>query len=130
MENVTWEQAKKLCEDKGGHLATVRSDEQLAEIIAMAEEKGAQFVWLGAYRASNSHWYYVTGDALGYTQWDKGEPSALDMDGTREDYLLLWYRKNNNTWSYNDMRNDPVSIAPATYGGKLAYICEYDGVAD
>ena len=130
VENVTWEQAKKLCEDKGGHLATVRSDEQLAEIIAMAEEKGAQFVWLGAYRASNSHWYYVTGDALGYTQWDKGEPSALDMDGTREDYLLLWYRKNNNTWSYNDMRNDPVSIAPATYGGKLAYICEYDNASD
>lgn len=126
VENVTWEQAKKLCEDKGGHLATVRTDEQLAEVISLAEAKGAQFVWLGAYRASNSHWYYVTGDALSYTQWDKGEPSAKDMDGTREDYLLLWYRKNNGTWSYNDMRNDPISVARSTYSGKLAYVCEYD----
>ena len=125
VENVTWEQAKKLCEDKGGHLATVRTDEQLAEIIALAESKRAQFVWLGAYRASNSHWYYVTGDALSYTQWDKGEPSAVDMDGTREDYLLLWYRTNTQTWSYNDMRNDPISVAPG-YKGKLAYVCEYD----
>ncbi len=126
VENVTWEQAKKLCEDKGGHLATVRSDEQLAEIIALAESKGARYVWLGAYRASNSHWYYVTGDALSYTKWDKNEPSAVDMDGTREDYLLLWYRKNTGTWSYNDMRNDPISVASATYSGKLAYICEYN----
>ncbi len=126
VENVTWEQAKSLCEDKGGHLATVRSDEDLAEIISLAESKGAQFVWLGAYRASNSHWYYVTGDALSYTKWDKGEPSALDMDGTHEDYLLLWYRKNNNTWCYNDMRNDPISVASATYSGHLAYICQYD----
>ena len=126
VENVTWEQAKKLCEDKGGHLATVRTDEQLAEVIALAEAHGALYVWLGAYRASNAHWYYVTGDALSYPQWDKNEPSAIDMDGTREDYLLLWYRKNTGAWSYNDMRNDPVSVARATYSGKLAYVCEYD----
>ena len=48
----------------------------------------------------------------------------MDMDGTREDYLLLWYRKNQGTWSYNDMRNDPISVA-ASYRGKLAYICQY-----
>ena len=126
LENVTWEQAKTLCENKGGHLATVRSEEQLGEIIDLAKAKGASFVWLGAYRASNGHWYYVTGDALSYTKWDKNEPSAVDMDGTREDYLLLWYRANSGTWSYNDMRNDPVSVARATYSGKLAYVCEYD----
>ena len=126
VENVTWEQAKTLCEQKGGHLATVRSEEQLSEIITMAQDKGAQFVWLGAYRASNGHWYYVTGDALTYTKWDKNEPSAVDMDGTREDYLLLWFRKNNGTWTYNDMRNDPISVAWSTYSGKLAYVCEYN----
>ncbi|MBE6914281.1 MAG: hypothetical protein E7472_05040 [Ruminococcaceae bacterium] len=126
LENVTWEQAKLRCEEKGGHLATVRSAEQLAEVIELAEKNGASFVWLGAYRAENNHWYYVTGDALSYTAWDTGEPSAMDQDGTREDYLLLWFRKAVGTWSYNDMRNDPVAIAPGTYAGKLAYICQYD----
>lgn len=126
VDNVTWEQAKTLCENKGGHLATVRSEEQLKEIIALAEARGARFVWLGAYRASNGHWYYVTGDALTYTKWDQNEPSAMDLDGTREDYLLLWYRANTGAWNYNDMRNDPISVAWATYSGKLAYICEYN----
>ena len=126
LENVTWEQAKTLCEGKGGHLATVRSDEELEEIIALAKSKGAQFVWLGAYRANNAHWYYVTGDALSYTKWDRNEPSAVDMDGTKEDYLLLWYRANNDTWTYNDMRNDPISVARTTYSGKLAYVCQYN----
>ena len=57
--------------------------------------------------------------------WDRGEPSAMDMDGTREDYLLLWYRRNEGTWSYNDMRNDPVAVA-YSYRGRLAYVCQYD----
>ena len=125
LENVTWEQAKAKCEEKGGHLATVKNEEQLNEVIDLVKNVGATYVWLGAYRAANSHWYYVTGEALDYTVWDTGEPSALDQDGTREDYLLMWYRKNLGTWSYNDMRNDPVSVAPF-YKGKLAYVCQYD----
>ena len=126
LADVTWEEARALCDQKGGHLATVRNEEQYNEIIRLAEENGASFVWLGAYRADNAQWYYVTGDTLSYTVWDKNEPSALDSDGTREDYLLLWYRKNQGYWSYNDMRNDPVSVAARTYSGKLAYVCEYD----
>ena len=125
MDNCTWEEAKAKCEAKGGHLATVRSQAQLNEIIALASANGARYVWLGAYRASNGHWYYVTGEALDFTVWDTNEPSAMDQDGTREDYLLMWYRKNLDAWLYNDMRNDPVSVAPA-YNGKLAYVCQYD----
>ncbi len=126
IEDVTWEQAKARCEEKGGHLATVRTEEQFEEIVALALSKDVRFVWLGAYRASNGHWYYVTGDALTYTKWDQNEPSAMDLDGTREDYLLLWYRRTPEVWSYNDMRNDPISVARATYSGNLAYICEYN----
>ena len=126
LADVTWEEAKNLCDQKGGHLATIRDNEQYNTIIQLAEKNGAQFVWLGAYRAENAQWYYVTGDTLDYAAWDVNEPSAMDNDGTREDYLLLWYRPAVGYWSYNDMRNDPVSVAPATYSGKIAYICQYD----
>ena len=125
LEDVSWTEAKARCEEKGGHLATVRNAEQLAEVIRLVEAIGANYVWLGAYRDNTGHWCYVTGDALDYTVWDQGEPSAMDMDGTREDYLLLWYRRNEGTWSYNDMRNDPVSVA-YSYRGRLAYVCQYD----
>ena len=124
LEDITWEQAKAKCEEMGGHLATVKNEEQLNEVVSLVSQTGATYVWLGAYRATNEHWYYVTGELMEYTVWDTGEPSAMDMDGTREDYLLMWYRKNLGTWSYNDMRNDPCAVA-ASYRGKLAYVCQY-----
>lgn len=126
VEDVTWEEARASCEAMGGHLATVENEEQLQTIIAMAEEKGASFVWLGAYRGADGEWYYVTGEKMSYFAWDEGEPSAQDADGTPEDYLLLWYRQREGTWTYNDMRNDPISVIPATYSGKTAYICQFD----
>ena len=126
LADVTWEQAKDLCEQKGGHLATVRSQEELDSVTALAEANGAQFVWLGAYRGGNDTWYYVTGDKMTFAAWDEGEPSARDSDGTPENYLLLWYRPAAGAWSYNDMRNDPISVVPRTYSGKTAYICQYD----
>jgi len=125
MADVTWEQARDLCEQKGGHLATVRTQEQLDRIIDLAQQNGATFVWLGAYRNDSGQWYYVTGDALDFTVWDTGEPSAKDGDGTPENYLLLWYRARVDRWAYNDMRNDPISVA-RNYRGKLCYVCQYD----
>ncbi|MBR5490489.1 MAG: hypothetical protein IKV79_04380 [Oscillospiraceae bacterium] len=126
VDDVTWEQAKANCEAMGGHLAVVDNQERLDAIIAMAEEKGASFVWLGSYRGADGLWYNVTGEPMSFSIWDAGEPSAIDADGTREDYLLLWYRAALGAWTYNDMRNDPISVIPATYSGKVAYICQFD----
>ncbi|MCD8129245.1 MAG: protein kinase [Oscillospiraceae bacterium] len=126
LADVTWTQAKALCEEMGGHLVTVESAEEMQTVIALAEENSAQFVWLGAQRESDGVWRYVTGEEMTYVAWDSGEPTVTDSDGTAEDYLLLWYRPAVGTWSCNDTRNDPISVLPATYSGKIAYICEYD----
>jgi len=126
VDDVTWEEARASCEQMGGHLAIVNDQETLDSIIAMAVEKGAQFVWLGSYRGGDGLWYNVDGELMSFSAWDAGEPSAIDADGTREDYLLLWYRQNQGTWTYNDMRNDPISVIPATYSGKVAYVCQFN----
>ncbi|MBQ4042536.1 MAG: hypothetical protein IJD06_00955 [Clostridia bacterium] len=126
VEDVTWEQAKARCEALGGKLATVRSEEELQQIITMAQNAGVRFVWLGAYRAADGTWRYVDGEVMSYAVWDSGEPSAMDADGTREDYLLMWYRPAIGRWTFNDMRNDPISVIPATYGGKTAYVCQFN----
>ena len=127
MADVSWTQARDLCEQRGGHLATVRNQEQFDEIVALARAQNARFVWLGAFRGDSSTWYYVTGERMDFFIWDVGEPSAIDTtDGTREDYLLLWDRTDNGNWCYNDQRNDPVTPYPFIYGGRTAYVCEYD----
>lgn len=126
VDDVTWEEARSSCEQMGGHLAVVNDQETLDMVISMAVEKGAKFVWLGSYRGADGLWYNVTGETMSFSAWDNGEPSAIDADGTREDYLLLWYREAQGTWTYNDMRNDPISVIPATYSGKVAYVCQFD----
>lgn len=128
IENCSWEQAKQRCADMGGHLATISSDEQFNEVVALAEKVGASFVWLGAKRNSSGTWEWVNGGTVDYFVWDNGEPSYSDWDGTAEDYLMLWKVSHTGTysWRYNDVRSDPYSYAPGSYSGRIAYICQYD----
>lgn len=126
IEDVTWQEAAARCEEMGGHLATVRSDSELANVIAAVEESGAKFIWLGASRGGDGAWYYVTGEPMDYAVWDTNEPSAFDGDGTPENSLLMWFSSSRNIWCFNDTRNDPISVLPRTYGGKTAYVCQFD----
>lgn len=127
IENVSWQTAKERCEEKGGHLASVTSEEQLSEILSMLDGTAVKYVWLGAYRDDEGNWLWVDGTVTDYYPWDAGEPSYKDSDGTVEKYLLLWNVSwGNKGWWYNSMRNNPYSAYPKIYGGKIAYVCQYD----
>lgn len=126
VEDVSWEEAKARCEELGGHLATVSGSRELNEIIALIEESGAKYIWLGSYRGADGMWYNVTGEAMTFASWDNGEPSVKDTDGTPEDYLMMWYSADIGAWLYNDMRNDPVSLLPGIFSGKVAFVCQFD----
>ena len=123
MADCSWEEAEALCEEKGGHLAVISSVTELSKVVDLAEEAGAQFVWIGLHRV-DGRLVWVTGEVIDYYVWGPGEPSGHDTDGAAEDYVLLW---NNSAfgWIYNDSRNDPVSAYPGAYSGKIAYVCEY-----
>ncbi len=122
--DVSWREARELCQQKGGHLAVISSQEEFDQVIALAEQQGADKLWLGC-RRENDQLLWETGETVDFYPWAQGEPSGVDAyDGTAEDYLLLW---NNGGWFYNDSRNHPVADYPEWYSGSIGYVCEYEG---
>ncbi|MBR2878603.1 MAG: C-type lectin domain-containing protein, partial [Clostridia bacterium] len=128
--DITWEDANRICIEKGGHLATIASKTEEDQIIAVAEQSGVERLWIGGYTTNDAnnkavgHW--VMGEPFVYQNWyNEGEPSRFDSDNAEEFYLMLW--KIDNRWSWNDQRNDLInSPFRATYEGKMGYVIEYE----
>ncbi len=128
--DITWEEANRVCIDKGGHLATITSKEEEDAIIAVAEASGVDKLWIGGYTTNDrygeavGHW--VMGEPFVYQNWySEDEPSRFDSDNAAEFYLMLW--KIEGRWSWNDQRNDLInSPFASTYAGKMGYVIEYE----
>ena len=74
--NMTWEEAEAFCESKGGHLATVNSEEENELIGSMLADERCT-AWLGAkLNTETKNWEWITGEALDYVNWAPGEPSG------------------------------------------------------
>lgn len=126
--DVSWTEANDACIARGGHLATITSQQEMDQLTAMGNAAGLKYLWIGGYtsvrdQAAFGHW--LTGEPFSYTAWFPGEPSRNDKDGTPEFYLMLW--NIDGTWSWNDQRNDVVHETGLEYfAGNVGYICEYE----
>lgn len=122
-EDVSWTQAQKKCEELGGHLVNIGSQEEFNEVISLAETQGLEKLWVGCHR-ENAQLIWENDEDVSFYKWGRGEPSGYDSgDKVTEDYLLLW--KFNGEWVYNDSRDDPVKDYPAMYSGQIGYVCEF-----
>lgn len=124
--DVSWTEANTECILRGAHLATITSEDEMNQLIRMAEASGLKYLWIGGYTSvsgSQAFGHWVTGEPFSYTAWYEGEPSRNDMDGTPEMYLMMWKLK--DQWSWNDQRNDPAAEL-SYFIGNIGYICEYE----
>lgn len=123
----TWEEANQRCQEMGGHLATITSQEELDQIIALAEQNSCKYVWLGGYTSyddnGNVFGHWVTGEDFSFQAWGSGQPSRQDLDSTPEWYIMLWYVR--DMWSWNDQRNDPAAVSQAL-NQNMCFVCEYE----
>ena len=120
--DVSWTEAQSRSRALGGHLVVINSQEELDEVVRLAENYGFNRLWIGGHRVDGTI-VWETGETVDFLPWGQGEPSYYDnYDGVSEDYLLLW---NNDGWVYNDSRNDPVSEYPEWYSGTIGYIVEF-----
>ncbi len=130
VEDISWEMASQKCQDMGGHLVTITSQAEMEDVIALANESSANYIWLGGNTSYDGdgkiigHW--ITGEEFSYSAWGKDEPSRINpVDGVEERYLMLWKDPRLGGWSWKDQRNDPIADDP-DLPGEFAYICEFE----
>ncbi|MGN0629727.1 MAG: lectin-like protein [Ruminococcus sp.] len=131
-EACTWEQAKKKCEDMGGHLAYITCKEDYDAIVGELGSTSLKFVWLGGNSSINSNGTvstsWLNGDSLDYINqsglWYNKEPSGRDYSDPNapvEPYLMLWLI--DGKWSMNDNSNRAVEVYKSY---RLGYVCQID----
>lgn len=110
-DTLTWEEAKAACEAKGGHLATITSEEEQKKLNLY--NGGNHNLWIGGYKNAEGQWCWVTGEPWEYENWGDGEPNNSSNVVADENCVAMWPEK------WNDLANSN------TYeqGG---YICEWE----
>lgn len=106
----TWQEAKLDCENMGGHLAVISSDEEMHFVSTIIPQKESEnhIVWIGGSDAAKEgKWEWVTGEAFSYTNWKTYEPNNY----INEDYLQI---DENPKW------ND------ASDSQQCYYLCEWE----
>ncbi len=131
-ESMTWQEAKRYCESKGGYLAVISSSDENQFISDLISERGSKnCYWIGTYRdASSNVWKNVTGEKVDYTNWSRNEPN--NEDGI--EFFVHIYGKGyiGGTGIYHDIGEwNDVSENGASYAGEFyaqenfGFICEY-----
>lgn len=109
--DVDWKTAKKLCEKKGGHLATITAKGENNFISELVNTAGIGFCWLGATdEKKEGKWKWITGEKFKFKNWNSNQPD----NWYDEDYLGTY--KNSTEW--NDFKVDAGDIS--------GYVCEWD----
>ena len=72
---ATWETEHK-CQENGGHLASIHSEEEntfVGEDVVMWDN-----VWVGG-RGGNGRWEWVDGSEWDWSMWVSGQPGSGDL---------------------------------------------------
>jgi cell division protein FtsB len=125
-----WKSAKTDAESRGGHLATITSQE---EWEAVRNEVGTlpSTYWLGGTdEKSEGVWEWITGEAWKFTKWAANEPNNLGD----EDFLQTWGPSldGNRAWNdnqFNENRNGYI-LEFGYYSNPNSKDSDGDGIDD
>ncbi len=103
--DTTWSGASSTCASYGGHLVTITSAGEQSFLAGLVTGRS----WIGLHRPACT-WQWVTGESIGYTRWDPGQPSSACGD---QDCGVLWY---GSSWPWDDYWCSSTA----------RYVCEWD----
>ena len=74
IKKVSWQEAEELCQQKGGHLASIASNEEQEELVNLV---GNRFFWLGGSDAQKEgQWTWNDGTPWKMDYWNQSEPNG------------------------------------------------------
>ena len=115
---LSWFDAYKYCQNLGGHLVTITSeDEQIFIENYMEAQSFTQCAWIGLY-FDDSKWMWITGEEFEYSNWAEGEPND---SGAIEAFGHVNWLTNGGKW--NDFAPLPNTVQS---GNTIAFICEWE----
>lgn len=115
---MTWAEAAAYCEERGGYLATIQSQEEYEKVKALADASGRKVLWLGAERNTDQSFSWITGEEFSYSYWLSGEPNN---EGGNENCLVMF--SVSGQWVWADVPND---VSPYYAAEKVGFVCEYN----
>lgn len=102
--DTTWTEAKTYCENLGGHLATITSQEENDFINSLRNISSFTEYWLGGIKEDDV-WTWITGEEFVYSDWAPGEPN--NSNGV-EYYLQTWGSWNDTIHGGQDNTNTGI----------------------
>lgn len=111
---MSWLEALKFCERRGGHLAVINSSDE-NEVVYQLAKPYTTYAWLGGTdEGKEGNWYWINSDSFSYTNWNPGEPNN---DGSGENCLELM-TSDNHPGQWNDVPYNSTRV--------MGFICEYE----
>ena len=77
-----WSTAKEDCESRGGHLATITSQDEQDFVASLIGYSGSQYnYWIGGTdEGQEGTWTWITGEPWSYSNWYKNQPDNGDIN--------------------------------------------------
>ena len=102
---MSWEEARMFCEDKGGYLMTITTAAEQDILVQLNEDD--EGIFIGGYRVNEDNWAWVTGEAFTYTNWNEGEPN--NGLGIEPEIYIGAFVGTGSGW--NDFPENPTDVA-------------------
>lgn len=127
---MSWTDAKRYCEERGGHLATiVDSGEQAFIENLLSREGDKRYYWLGGYCGSDRRFQWLTGEHFDYTNWMPGEPNNSENKEDKIEIMRMPHPivSSSKLGQWNDAyTNANLVIDNVSYVSDLGFICEWE----
>jgi hypothetical protein len=137
-ETLNWDEARRRCEELGGHLVTITSQAEQDIVVSMLTNAESDTMrncyFMGACdQMLDGNWQWVTGEPFDYINWKKNEPKP----DKGEQYLEIFaktYVGNSGTTEPGRWNDSMLDGLPYSGAGDesfftpelTGFICEWD----